>query len=274
LGYAAFFFLIPRMESITSLIILAGAGAAFAGWIASGTDHISYAGLQAAFAFYLCIFQGFAPEVNFTTARDRLVGIILGIFVSSVVFRFIWPVHAVDALRITLARLLRGISQLIMIPEIGAAIGTERKTAHDLHATIVKDLESAMGLSELVAVENAIINNQNRLSPSVLERITTHAQALTLITNFLVGSTKLEEWQRLDKTAQQAEMELRTGAADQLMRVAVFVEGGRPAKSSNLEPAFTSWNHAVSGITGNDRPRLVRRMAEQVRFLTPANGAS
>jgi hypothetical protein len=38
--------------------------------------------------------------------------------------------------------------------------------------------------------------------------------------------TKLEEWQRLDEPVQQAEAVLRINAADQLKRVAGFVETG------------------------------------------------
>ena len=56
-GYLAIFLLIPHMVSITSLVLLVVAGSALAGWIASGTERISYAGLQFAFAFYLMYFS-------------------------------------------------------------------------------------------------------------------------------------------------------------------------------------------------------------------------
>ncbi len=39
----------------------------------------------------MCIFQGFAPDTQFHTIRDRVVGIALGIIVTSVVFYYIWP---------------------------------------------------------------------------------------------------------------------------------------------------------------------------------------
>ena len=114
------------MVSIASLLVLLiVAGSALAGWIASGTERISYAGLQFAFAFYLSIFQGFEPEVNLTTIRDRLVGILLGIIVSAVIFRYVWPEHAADQLRVTLARVLRTLSQLVCLPKADLAIETE-----------------------------------------------------------------------------------------------------------------------------------------------------
>lgn len=99
LGFLAIMYLIPRMETIVSLVLLTAAVSMPAGWIAAGSARISYAGLQMAFAFFMCIFQGFAPDTNFSTIRDRVVGIMFGIFVSAVVFRHIWPEHAAEQSR-------------------------------------------------------------------------------------------------------------------------------------------------------------------------------
>lgn len=91
LGFLAIMYLIPHMQSIVALVFLTAAGAALAAWVAAGSVRISYAGLQIALAFFMCIFQGFAPDTDFNTIRDRIVGIVLGILVSSVVFQFLWP---------------------------------------------------------------------------------------------------------------------------------------------------------------------------------------
>ncbi len=96
LGFLAIMYLIPHMESIVSLLLLTASVSALAGWVAAGSERISYAGLQIAFAFFMCIFQGFAPDTNFTTIRDRIVGIVLGIVVTALVFRHIWPDQPVD----------------------------------------------------------------------------------------------------------------------------------------------------------------------------------
>jgi hypothetical protein len=91
LGFLAIMYLVPHMESIVSLAFLTAAGAALAGWVAAGSERISYAGLQIALAFFMCIFQGFAPDTHFATIRNRVVGILLGILVTSVVFYNLWP---------------------------------------------------------------------------------------------------------------------------------------------------------------------------------------
>ncbi|HKQ40675.1 MAG TPA: FUSC family protein [Verrucomicrobiae bacterium] len=91
LALFAIVFLIPHMETIASLVVLVACVAAIAGWVATGSPRISYAGLQIAFAFFLSIFQGFAPDTDLDKVRDRVVGILFGLVVTGLVFRYIWP---------------------------------------------------------------------------------------------------------------------------------------------------------------------------------------
>jgi hypothetical protein len=91
LGFLSILYLVPRMETIASLVLLTAAVSAVAGWIAAGSQRIAYAGLQMAFAFFLALFQGFAPATDLDVIRDRVAGIVLGILIMSVVFRYLWP---------------------------------------------------------------------------------------------------------------------------------------------------------------------------------------
>jgi uncharacterized membrane protein YgaE (UPF0421/DUF939 family) len=91
LGFLSILYLVPLMEGITSLVLLVSAGTALAAWVAAGSPRIAYGGLQIALAFYMCVLQGFGPETDLTKIRDRVVGILLGIVVTSLVFRYVWP---------------------------------------------------------------------------------------------------------------------------------------------------------------------------------------
>jgi hypothetical protein len=88
------------------------------------------------------------------------------------------------------------------------------------------------------------------------------------MTTALLRRTKLEEWQRLDKPAQSSESELRVAVSDYLQRMAASVESGGPTAPIELKSACTKWNLAVANIQGNDRPRLVRRLVDQVSELS------
>jgi multidrug resistance protein MdtO len=91
LGFLSILYLIPRMEGITSLVLLISGGTALAGWVAAGSARIAYGGLQIALAFYMCVLQGYGPETDFDKIRDRVVGILFGIVITSLVFHYVWP---------------------------------------------------------------------------------------------------------------------------------------------------------------------------------------
>jgi multidrug resistance protein MdtO len=65
-----------------------------AGWVAAGSERISYAGLQIAFAFFYSVFQGYAPDTDLDNVRNRVIGILLGLIVTAFVFQYIWPEQA------------------------------------------------------------------------------------------------------------------------------------------------------------------------------------
>jgi len=87
-------FLMPHMETIASLVVLVACASAIAGWVATGSERISYAGLQLAFAFFYSVFQGYAPDTDLDNVRNRVVGILFGLIVTGLVFQYIWPERA------------------------------------------------------------------------------------------------------------------------------------------------------------------------------------
>jgi uncharacterized membrane protein YccC len=87
-------FLMPHMETIASLVVVVALASAIAGWVATGSQRISYAGLQIAFAFFYSVFQGYAPDTDLDNVRNRVVGILFGLIVTGLVFQYIWPERA------------------------------------------------------------------------------------------------------------------------------------------------------------------------------------
>jgi multidrug resistance protein MdtO len=87
-------FLMPHMETIGSLVVLVASVTAIAGWIATGSERIGYAGLQLAFAFFYSVFQGYTPDTDLDNVRNRVVGILFGLVVTGFVFQYIWPERA------------------------------------------------------------------------------------------------------------------------------------------------------------------------------------
>ena len=91
-GIAAIVYVVPHLASIGALMALVFVGALASAWVAVGDPKIAYAGFQAAFAFFLCVLQGSAPAFDMVTARDRVIGILIGNLVCYLMFVMVWPV--------------------------------------------------------------------------------------------------------------------------------------------------------------------------------------
>jgi uncharacterized membrane protein YccC len=115
MGFLAILLLVPHMVSITSLALLVAAGSAVAAWVYVGSARISYAGVQIALAFFICVIQAFEPSWYFYTIRDRMVGIVLGNALITLVFLGIWPVRAGTAMWIGFGSALRAMADLARV---------------------------------------------------------------------------------------------------------------------------------------------------------------
>ncbi|MBN8247341.1 MAG: FUSC family protein [Verrucomicrobia bacterium] len=100
----------PNMESLASLLVTLGAITFVAAWIASGSSRLSYLGVQMGVTLYLVLFPRLGPNLDLVPARDRLIGILLGIAVMGVVDAILWPVFTRASLREKVADLLRQLA--------------------------------------------------------------------------------------------------------------------------------------------------------------------
>ena len=107
---------LPHMTDIGQLCALIAVVSAGAAWIATSSERLSYAGMQMAFAFFLGVLQNYAPATDLTALRDRVVGILLGNVVMTVVFSVLWPESARTRLRASLQETLRAIGALLQSP--------------------------------------------------------------------------------------------------------------------------------------------------------------
>ncbi|HXK21173.1 MAG TPA: FUSC family protein [Myxococcota bacterium] len=115
MGFLAILLLVSHMVSITSLALLVAAGSAVAAWVYVGSARISYAGVQIALAFFICVIQSFEPSWWFYTIRDRMVGIVLGNTLITLVFLGVWPVRAGTAMWIGFGSALRAMADLARV---------------------------------------------------------------------------------------------------------------------------------------------------------------
>ena len=98
MAIASIIFLIPHFTNVVEFLVMIYAASFLAAWIKTGDARVAYAGLQIGLAFFLSDLKTFGPTADMTTARDRIIGILLGNFITYAVFTSFWPASASEHL--------------------------------------------------------------------------------------------------------------------------------------------------------------------------------
>ena len=131
LGIGSQIFILPYLDSIGGLVVLFGVVTALAAWFMTASPRLSYFGVQAALAFYFVTLQDFAISTSLSAARDRVVGILFGLFVMWIVFDRLWGGHAAAQMKRTFISNLRLVAQFAREP-----LSTDLKAATKRHLTL------------------------------------------------------------------------------------------------------------------------------------------
>ena len=94
LGIGSQIFILPYLDSIGGFAVLFVLVTALSAWFMTSSPRLSYFGVQVALAFYLINLQSFAAVTSLSIARDRVVGVLLGLFMMWLVFDQLWSAPA------------------------------------------------------------------------------------------------------------------------------------------------------------------------------------
>ena len=189
-------FLMPHMDTIASLVVVVACASAIAGWVATGSELISYTGLQIAFAFFYSIFQGYAPDTDLDNVRNRVVGILFGLVVTGLVFRYIWPERTIDRLRAALRQALRQLARLVEVPHPDVSIEKGKAEADTLIAETSKSFDQARRYIELTQFESEESSATDQVSTSKLENILVRAEEIFASAKSLVQGDERQDQTR------------------------------------------------------------------------------
>ena len=166
MGLLAIIFLMPHVTSIGALMAIVFLVAVVSGWIAAGGPRISYIGFQIAFAFFLCVVQGSAPEFDMTVARDRVIGVIFGNLVVSLIFTQVWPVSVAQRIDPAIEAVLRKLASLAAAGSRAKrrALAAETQTAF---AALDQDLELVCYEGSSIRPERPWIERRRRIADAV-----------------------------------------------------------------------------------------------------------
>jgi multidrug resistance protein MdtO len=246
--------------------VVVACASAIAGWVATGSEMISYAGLQIAFAFFYSVFQGYAPDTDLDNVRNRVVGILFGLIVTGLVFAYIWPEHTIDRFRDALREALRQLARLIEIARPQTSIETGKAEAHSLIAATSKSFDQARRYADLTQFEFEESPDRERTSLGNLESMLSRAEHVFAPATSLTSDSAWDEWQQLPPAARIAESELRNAAAKRI-EDATTNDPAKHLDDANLSIALTRWNETVVRPAPDSRTALVSQIAAEVQHL-------
>jgi multidrug resistance protein MdtO len=148
LGVITLMYVFPRVDSLGGFWLPFAAVTGLAAYVNFGSARISYCGLQIGVAFYKCVLQGYGPYVELRVARDRLIGIALGLAVFGIINARLWPVKASINSRARLADALRQLAQLAALPDEARDPARRLADAYRIRLQAYRDFASVDELIE------------------------------------------------------------------------------------------------------------------------------
>lgn len=172
-GLISIIYLIPHMESVGSLAWLIFFVMSIAAWVSTGSERISYGGVQIGLAFLLTVLQGFEPATSLSAASDRIIGILLGNIVIYIIFTNIWPVSVTYAVKSNMADAL---SKLQLLTKLDFP---QRSASTELVAALQGNLAEVRNELDMASYEPHYLRPQKDMR-GALDSLTTEFNQLAL----------------------------------------------------------------------------------------------
>jgi multidrug resistance protein MdtO len=131
-------FILPWIDSIAGFTALYVAAITTAAWIATSSPRLSYFGVQLAVAFCLINLLEFRFQTSLAVARDRVIGVLLGLLMMWLFFDHLWSMPAGVEMRRTFVSGLRLLARLARGPvskDVRKAIEDSYGLREEINAT-------------------------------------------------------------------------------------------------------------------------------------------
>ncbi|HTV57462.1 MAG TPA: FUSC family protein [Verrucomicrobiae bacterium] len=116
LGISAQILVLPSIDSVFGFALFFAAATAIAAWFATSSPRLSFFGVQMALAFYFVNLQDYYFQTDLTIARDRVMGVFLGILAMGFIFDRFGSKSDAEQLRKLLVRNVRMLAELGVCP--------------------------------------------------------------------------------------------------------------------------------------------------------------
>jgi multidrug resistance protein MdtO len=152
LGISAQILILPGIDTIFGFALFFAAATALAAWFATSSPRLSFFGVQMALSFYFVNLQDSHIQTDLTIARDKVMGVLLGILAMGFVFDRFGTKSGAEQLQKLLARNIRMLAQLAVCPVVRGR-GIAASQISRLRSQINDNFASLESLTDAVRFE-------------------------------------------------------------------------------------------------------------------------
>ena len=254
IGMGAQIFILPYIDSIAGFVVLFVAVTAVASWFMTSSPRLSYFGFQVALAYYLINLSEFKMQISLELARDRVVGILLGLFIMWLVFDRLWAAPAAVEMRnafVSNLRLLARFSREPLSKDLKTAV-IESLTLRD---TISSNLEKVRALGDGVLFEFGPSRERDLALRNRIRQWQVDLRMLFITRNALWKYRARLPGFELPGATEAAEKEFDKRLAESLNRMADRMDG-KANQTDTLTSAYSQLEQAVWDISSKRQNQL------------------
>jgi multidrug resistance protein MdtO len=241
-GMGSQMFILPHIDSITGFTVLFVLVTAVSSWFLTSSPRLSYFGVQVAFAFYLINLQEFAFQTSLLVARDRVIGVLVGLLMMWLTFDQLWSAPAAVEMERTFISNLRALARLVREP----LPGREKTWLDPLCETIDANFDNVRGLADGVLFEFGPSRQRNLALRGRIRRWQPQLRILFGIrTGLLKYRFQLPGFE-LPQAVRLAQLEFDNRLARTLDGMANRMQGRGPGIRENLEDSLKQLEQTTS----------------------------
>jgi multidrug resistance protein MdtO len=244
IGMGSQIFILPYLDSIAGFTVLFIVVTLFASWFMTCSPRLSYFGLQVALAFYLINLQEFAVQTSLAVARDRVVGILVGLFMMWLVFDQLWGARAAAEMEKTFISNLRLLAELAREPLLEKRrLAIER--TYSLRETINVNFDKVRSLADAVLFELGSSREQDLALRSRIRQWQPRLRTLFIIRTTLLKYRLQLPGFELPEAVRLAQQKFDDQSAKMLEGMADRLDGKPPRGDDKFEDSFGQLQQTV-----------------------------
>jgi multidrug resistance protein MdtO len=249
-GMGSQIFILPYLDSIAGFTILFVIVTAFASWFMTSSARLSYFGVQIAVAFYLIHLNSFAIEPSLSIARDRVVGILLGLIMMWLVFDQLWGASAVSDMKRAFLSAVRLLAEFAREP-ISRDYNVAAERSYSLREAINNNFDGVRASADGVLFEFGPSRQQDLAWRSRFRRWQPQLRLLFITETALWRYRARFPGFELPHSVGAAQRAFDDEVARALEAIADRIEG-RPSQVGLFEESLARLESAVSTYEGSE----------------------